>query len=403
MMSLIKDRTYYTYNDVTIVPCVKSDVEHRVECNPFDENNHLPLFTAPMDSVVGKSNYGLFEENGIYAILPRTESLDDRIEYATNGKWAAFSLDEFEHVFCNKDKDIYIGKPMMVLIDVANGHMRKIFELAKVSKDIWGDKIMLMGGNIANPETYEEYAKCGFYGVRVGIGGGRGCLSSSNLGVHMPMASLIADTAEVKKRLLLSQDDDGKYTWSDERLPKIIADGGIRNYSDIIKALGLGADYVMVGSVFAKMMESAAVKTMDKACGSQKTIKLRFPYERYENLRRENGCWVGDYTDEFVAKMKDNGHENVQKEDHSIGQVYAMFYGMASREGQIAMNGAKTKTSEGLKANLEVEYTMSGWCRNFTDYLRSAMSYVGVKELSFFSFLATLIVNSENAIKAVNK
>ena len=171
-MALIQDKIYYTYNDVTIMPCVVSDVEHRSECNPFDEDNHLPLFTAPMDTVVNSKNFDLFEAHQIYAILPRTELLEVRIRAASQGKWSAFSLDEFESIFCNKSEGLYEGRPMKVLIDVANGHMAKIFMLASKAKDIWGDKLVLMGGNIANPETYEHYAKSGFSFVRCGIGGG---------------------------------------------------------------------------------------------------------------------------------------------------------------------------------------------------------------------------------------
>jgi isopentenyl diphosphate isomerase/L-lactate dehydrogenase-like FMN-dependent dehydrogenase len=155
----------------------------------------------------------------------------------------------------------------------------------------------------------------------------------------MPIASLINDIANLKKEI---SDDYST-------LPHIIADGGIRGYSDAIKALALGSDYVMIGSVFAKMEESAAPKG-----------------------------------------------------NNEKGELVATFYGMASRQGQIALNGAKTKTSEGLMKQLKVEYTMSGWTKNFIDYLRSAMSYVGAKNLHQFRN-SKLIINSQNAVNVVNK
>ena len=74
--------------------------------------------------------------------------------------------------------------------------------MLKDRKDIWGDKLILMGGNIANPETYEHYAKSGFSFVRCGIGGGRACITSTQTSIHTPLASLIHDIAEVKKKLL---------------------------------------------------------------------------------------------------------------------------------------------------------------------------------------------------------
>ena len=83
--------------------------------------------------------------------------------------------------------------------------------------------------------------------------------------------------------------------------------------------------------------------------------------------------------------------------------MFATFYGMASREGQIAMNGKKTKTSEGIKKLIKVEYTMSGWVENFTDYLRSSMSYTGNFTLDDFKNKTNLIVNSKNAVEVVNK
>jgi hypothetical protein len=92
-----------------------------------------------------------------------------------------------------------------------------------------------------------------------------------------------------------------------------------------------------------------------------------------------------------------------KKEDHFLGEISATFYGMASREGQIAMNGSKTKTSEGVSKVILIRYTMAGWVENFKDYLRSAMSYVGAKNLRQFRELAKLIVNSKNAVSVVNK
>ena len=376
-MALVKDKTYYTYNDVTIMPCIVSDIKHRNECKPFDANQHLPLFTAPMDTVVNGKNFDLFEKNNIYAILPRTEPLKIRVENAVSGRWTAFSLDEFENIFCREDSTLYIGNQMRVLIDVANGHMQRIFDLAKTAKSIWSDKIILMGGNIANPDTYAEYARAGFYAVRVGIGGGRACITSTQTAIHTPLASLIHETYEVKQKLLFSKDGNGNYIYEENDLPKIIADGGIRNYSDIIKALALGSDYVMVGSVFTRMLESAAPKRSET---------------------------VGEVTDEMVMSndMKCiNGQWTIG--DEGLGEIYATFYGMASREGQIALSGAKTKTSEGLKTSLRVEYTMSGWVTNFTDYLRSAMSYAGTKTLDFFALRSKVIINSPNAVNAVNK
>ena len=141
-MALIKE-IHYTYRDVTILPGKISNIEHRSECNPFNQDGMLPLFTAHMTTVVNEKNFSKFEKNGISPILPRTEPIELRIEYAVNGKWAAFSLNEFSEAFCISS-DKYKGQTIRALIDVANGHMEKILVLSMAAKGIYGDKIEIM-------------------------------------------------------------------------------------------------------------------------------------------------------------------------------------------------------------------------------------------------------------------
>ena len=81
--------------------------------------------------------------------------------------------------------------------------------------------------------------------------------------------------------------------------------------------------------------------------------------------------------------------------------MYAKIYGMASREGQIAMNGKKVKTSEGISKTIKIEYTIATWVENFKDFLRSSMSYTNSKTLEEFK-LAKKIVISDNAKNAIN-
>ena len=374
-MGLIKDKIYYTYEDVTIMPNVISLIEHRSECIPLDEEGMLPLFTAPMDTVVNSKNFGMFEDEMIHAILPRTEPLSVRVENSIKGRWSAYSLNEFEKIFCDEKKILKYNSKIKALIDVANGHMKKIIDLVRAARNIYGNDVIIMAGNIANPSTYEEYAKVGIDYVRCSIGTGKCCISSSQLGVHVPMATLIDDIVTVKKAI------ENKY----EKLPKIVADGGIRNYRDIIKSLALGADYAMIGSLFAQMLESAAPKTANS--DEWFKLPLNTELEDLTDFRLENTGWIAKY----------NGKEIY------LGDIRATFYGMASKEGQIALSGAKTKTSEGIKKILPVLHTMHGWTTNFMDYLRSAMSYVGVKTLNDFKKYSIVIINSQNAVSAVNK
>ena len=383
------NKIYYSYKDVTILPSIISNIEHRSSCNPYYDNGLLPLFTSPMDTVVGEENFSSFYNESIVPILPRTIDVNKRLKNSTDGKWSAYSLSEFERLFCN-GLNVIQSDSIFALIDVANGHMSKILDVSRRAKNLYGDKITIMAGNIANPQTYIQYAEAGIDYCRCGIGGGNCCITATQLGIFCPMATLISDIYNIKK-FLLSQ---GK-----KKLPKIVADGGVRNYDDIIKALALGADYVMCGSIFSKMMESSAPKFL----GKDSKVRLRFPIERYKNLKFDGSNWVGNYTDEFLAELE----SKVVKKDYNaqivIGKVKSMYYGMASERGQIALNGSKTKTSEGNMKLLDVTYTMHGWSTNFKDYLRSAMSYIGCTRINDIVECSEVIINSKNASESINK
>lgn len=173
---LIKEMKY-SYNDIAIVPAIKSNVEHRSECNPYTGKfgeSSLPIFTAPMSTVVNVHNFELFEQNHIIPILPRNFPLETRIYYLKRGKWAAVGLQEFEDLFLNNDWDMELYPDVNVLIDIANGHMTKLHNIIYDAKTKykWSNRFKIMAGNIANPQTYYEMAKAGVDFVRVGIGGG---------------------------------------------------------------------------------------------------------------------------------------------------------------------------------------------------------------------------------------
>lgn len=180
---MLLENVKLAYNDVSIIPAIISEISHRSECNTLLENGKLPIFTAPMSTVVNEQNFKLFEENHINAILPRNIDINTRLEYACNGKWSAFSLSEFQLYFTDEKfaEQTQTSKEIKALIDVANGHMKCIYDMVKESKRIFGKRIVIMIGNIANPKTYEEAYEAGVDFLRAGIGGGNGCFAKDTL------------------------------------------------------------------------------------------------------------------------------------------------------------------------------------------------------------------------------
>lgn len=375
----------YSYRDVTIVPALISNIDSRSECNPFYKDGNLPIFASPMDSVVDLNMYGEYEKNNIIPIIPRTKNnpIEDRIQKCKEGVWVAVSLKEFEDYFVPLQGSINEGK---VLIDIANGHMKKLYDLVKKVKQRCGDSLQIMVGNIANPETYREVVRSGADFVRLGIGAGNGCITTSNTSIHYPMASLISETYKVKRQLQAS---------GYKKLPGIIADGGIRNYSDVIKALALGADYVMIGSLFARTIESPGEKIFNNFRGRDAEV-TNFEDLHYDWDRK---VWTGKLSASAPKRLRDRFIPGTI----DLGEIYVKFYGMASKEGQVAMNGAKTTTSEGITKVLSVEYTIAGWIENMRDYLKSAMSYTGHRTLKEFIGGCDVVVCSPIAEGSINR
>ena len=364
------------YDDISIVPETKTTIKSRSECNPYTDDNMLPLFVAPMGSVIDADNWKEFYDNGINVVIPRTLPLDERLDILTKFRFwnmrnpfVALSLEETIEYFLTTTHMWELEKEnsyMRVCIDLANGHMESLLETIKLVKDKYGKHVIIMAGNIANPETYTLYNEVGCDYVRCSIGTGSACLTASNTGIYYPPFSLIKEIYDIKVKC------NGDC--------KIIADGGIKGFRDIQKAL-IYADYVMIGGLFNKCIESSSTTTYGKSWIKIKDFKFRnylvdiFRYGK--KIKRE------DYRS--AMKLVRNGLLEVNK----------VFYGMSTKLAQ-TKTGHKTnlKTSEGIVKVQNVEYSLSQWVDNETSYLKSAMSYTNSRTLDEYKGSKWVIDNS---------
>ena len=356
---IIEGHPKYCLQDLSVVPAVISEIDSRNECNPFTKDDKYPIFCAPMNCVTDENNYRIWELEKVQPILPRTVKYDVRMRFLISGAWVALSQKEFEKLFVNEKPSS--GLSYKVCIDTANAHRKSIYDSVNKAKKIAKDngyKLTIMVGNIARPDTYEwicEHADVDY--VRLNIGSGKSCITASNVSVYYPIASLIDECASIKRDW---EENIEEFHHFPKSLPKIVCDGGIRGYSDIIVALALGADYVMIGSLFAAMNESCA---------------------EWE---------VNPQTQEKTR----------------------LYYGMSTKKAQILMNDAlekpienfEPKTSEGTFKHLTPLGTVDKWLDNFNSYLRSAMSYTDCKTLEeFTSGYVDLVAKSVTTIGSINK
>jgi len=136
-----------------------------------------------------------------------------------------------------------------IMVDVAHGNHILQVELLKEYKRLF-QNYPIIAANVADADGVKRVADLGAEGVRIGIGGGSLCTTRIQTGFGIPSASSIMHCRKGVEEIRR----DGYEI-------AILQDGGIRNAGDIVKSLALGADAVIIGSLFVGCPESAAPTT----------------------------------------------------------------------------------------------------------------------------------------------
>lgn len=146
---------------------------------------------------------------------------------------ASVSVMDFERVEQLIAKDVDI-----ITVDSAHGHSKNVIETVREIKKNWD--IQIIAGNVATYDGAAALAKAGADAVRVGIGPGSICTTRVVSGVGVPQVTAIMECARAGEEFGIP----------------VIADGGVRQSGDIVKAIAAGASAVMLGSLFAGLEES---------------------------------------------------------------------------------------------------------------------------------------------------
>lgn len=210
----------------------------------------------------------------------------------------------------------------LLCIDVANGYSEHFVDFVKNTRERYPDKV-IMAGNVVTGEMVEELLLAGADIVKVGIGPGSVCTTRIKTGVGYPQLSAIIECADAAHGL------GGQ----------IISDGGCKVPGDIAKAFGGGADFVMLGGMFAGHDES--------------------------------------------------GGETVEAD----GQRFKKFYGMSSRTAMDKYAGgvADYRASEGKTVTIPYRGPVSETVLDMLGSLRSTCTYVGASRLKELTKRTTFI------------
>lgn len=208
----------------------------------------------------------------------------------------------------------------ILVIDSAHGHSKNVMtQVMNIHREF--PQIILVAGNVVTAEATEALIKAGADVVKVGVGPGSICTTRIVSGVGMPQISAVKNCAEVAR----------KYDKT------IIADGGIKYSGDITKALALGANSVMIGSLLAGA---------DEAPGETILYQGR-TYKVYRGM----------------------------------GSLGAMAEGSKDRYGQIEIDDVGKLVPEGIEGKVPYKGSTSAILHQLLGGLKAGMGYLGASSV----------------------
>lgn len=246
-----------TFDDVLLVPRASAVLPRDVDVRTRIAGIALavPVLSSAMDTVTEHAMAIAMARQGGLGVLHKNMSPERQAEEVRKVKAAALGegagmvgaptidgdgrLRVAAAVGVGADRDARVAALVaagvdVIIVDTAHGHSMGVLDAAKAVKDRFPDLAIVLG-NVATAEATEACFKAGADAVKVGVGPGSICTTRIVAGTGVPQLSAVSDAATVAR------------AWG----RAIIADGGIRASGDVAKAIGAGADAVMVGSLLA--------------------------------------------------------------------------------------------------------------------------------------------------------
>ena len=330
----------YTFDDLQIIPRY-SEVESRSQCNlttRFTRQYKLgtPLVASPMDTVTEDNMAISIASHGGVGVIHRFMSIETQANQVRKVKEqeklvsaAIGATGDYKE----RAQELVNGGAIVLLIDVAHGNTKQVHDSISWCKQNLPQYVDVIAGNVATYEGAKNLAKWGADAIRVGIGNGSLCETRIRTGVGIPQVTALIESIRAVEE-------------SGIDIP-VIADGGIRMTGDVAKALSLGADTVMVGSILAGTRESPG------------EIHLM-------------GMWPNE-------------------------QLFKKYRGSASAEVK-QVHGLEEKNVEGNSKLIPYKGKVERIISDINDGVRSAMSYVNATTLSDFHASCDHVLITQNGL-----
>ncbi len=313
------------FDDILIEPRISSVFPEETDISTSmiaGLQSNLPIMSAHMPTVSSPELITAVSEMGGLGTIHNEMALEEIDPFLSKVKNFQIDREKYPHATATPSGSPYIiaacssfdttraeyllkrdDIQYVILNNVQPLHIQSIENVTKLSKK-YPLKIIL--GNIANREGAEIFTQLPLAAVKVGLGPGSICTTGIISGCGMSQLTSIIEVSKVAKA----------------RHMKVIADGGIRNSGDIVKALAAGADGVMLGKLFAGC---------DEAPGKTFEIGGKM-YKQYEGARY-NTVEVPDTTgiediDRFLTSDQKTKHrvEGVSGLVPCIGPAHLLLY-----------------------------------------------------------------------------
>jgi GMP reductase len=301
----------------------------------------IPVMASNMDGVGTLEMALALQKEGLFTCLVKNYRLSDlkKVESQLNVESFAVSTGTGKADFDNL-KSILDHQPKLqfICIDVANGYSESFGAfVSKVRKQYPNHTII--AGNVVTADMTQELILRGADIVKVGIGPGSVCTTRLQTGVGYPQLSAIIECADAAHGL-------GAH---------IISDGGCTCPGDVAKAFGAGADFVMMGGMFAGHDDGG-------------------------------GEIITDYFDTFKRNIQTN--EPIYEK-----KSYVEFYGMSSKTAMIKHHGfvAEYRSSEGRTVKIPYKGKVEETIKDILGGIRSTCTYVGAPTLKQLAKCTTFI------------
>jgi IMP dehydrogenase len=233
-----------TYDDIQIIPKY-SEILSRSHCDiktriTKKKSLNIPITAAPMDTVCGLDMANELSRIGGLGFLHRFCSIEEQSKMvdSCDATWCGVAVGVSGDWWERTQESLKNGADI-ILLDVAHGHHIHVKHAIEKIKSNYSD-IEVIAGNVCTRDGTKDLCEWGADGIRCNVGNGASCITRINTGVGIPSVTSILDCCEI----------------ADLYNVPVIADGGIRYPGDVAKAIGLGAETIMLGSLLAGTRET---------------------------------------------------------------------------------------------------------------------------------------------------